>query len=131
MKEIETNQCNFCSKTSVNKNSVRVYEEDCFLRPATRSCGTCMWYSLKYVDGPHKCYLGESFESTNEFETIPRTKCCKCFNSKVVEDMEIFDNELGILEHIFAGDTEVFEIIASIKLDGSSYYNGRTRLINE
>jgi hypothetical protein len=130
MKEIKTNQCDFCTKTSVNKASIKVHEKKCFYNPITQSCATCLWFSKKNVgDHPARCLIGEKYVSVNEFRTIFKTKCPKWINAELIEDIEIFDNEHGILDHLLAGDMEVLNIIAGIKVNGSSYYNGKTGLV--
>jgi hypothetical protein len=127
MKEVKTNQCDFCTKTSFNKGSIRVHEKKCFYNPGTHSCATCLWYSKILIsDHPARCFMGEKYVSVNEFRTIFKTKCCKWINAELIEDIEIFDNEHGILDHLLAGDMEVLNIIASIKANGSSYYNKKT-----
>ena len=126
MKEVKTNQCDFCTKTSFDKGSIRVHEKKCFYNPITQSCATCLWFSKKHVSGPTNCLVDESYElSVNGIKTILRTKCTKWISEDLVEDIDIFDNEVGILDHLLAGDMEVLNIIASIKANGSSYYNGK------
>ena len=127
MQEVKTNQCDYCTKTSFNKGSIRVHEKKCFYNPVTKSCATCLWFSQKHVSGPTNCLVGESYDlSVNRLKSILRTKCTKWINAALVEDIEIFDNEYGILDRLLAGDMEVLNIIASIKTNGSSYYNGKT-----
>jgi hypothetical protein len=130
MKEVKTNQCDFCTKTSFDKGSIRVHEKKCFFNPVTQSCATCLWFSKKHLNGPPTiCFVGETYVSVNEFKSILNTKCTKWISVGLVEDIEIFDNEDGILNHLLAGDIEVLKIIEGIKANGSSYYNGNIGLI--
>jgi len=130
MKEIKTNQCDYCTKTSFNKGSIRVHEKKCFYNPVTKSCASCLWFSKKYVSEPSYCLMGESYElSENGIKTILRTKCTKWITAALVDDIEIFDNEYGMLGHLLAGDMEVLNIVAAIKSNGSSFYDGNTCII--
>lgn len=130
MKEVKTNQCDFCTKTSFNKGSIKTHEKKCFYNPVTQSCATCLWFSKKHLSGPPTiCFVGETYVSVNEFKSILNTKCTKWISAELVEDIDILYNEHDILDHILAGDMEVLNIIASIKANGSSYYSGKTGFV--
>lgn len=132
MQEIKTNQCEYCSKTSLNKGSIRVHERKCFYNPATQSCASCLWFSKKYVNETAYCLLGESYElSVNGFKSIFKTNCNKWITATIVEDIEIFDNEYGMLDRLLVGDMEVLKIIERIKANGSIYYNVKTGLVTD
>lgn len=124
MNEVTIFQCNYCNKTSFNKCRMKVHEKKCYHNPTTQSCATCLWFSRKHFEGPQiRCLVGEVFATVNEINTILNTNCNKWINSELVEDIEIFDNEFGILDHLLTGDIEVLNIIAGIKANGTSYYN--------
>ncbi len=122
MKKTIINQCDFCTKTSFNKASIKAHEKKCFYNPITQSCATCLWFSKNHVSGLSVCFVGESFESVKGVNHILRTRCNKWINTAVVEDIDVMENEYGILNQIIAGDPKTLETISRIKAGGESYY---------
>lgn len=130
MKEVKINQCDFCTKTSFNKGSLKIHEKKCFYNPITRSCATCLWFSQKHLSGsPTICFAREKYASVNEYKSILKTNCIKWISVELIEDIDISENEGRIFDHLLAGDLKVLNIIEGIKTDGSSYYNGKTSLV--
>jgi hypothetical protein len=114
MKEVIINQCDYCNKSSFNKGSLRAHEKKCFFNPLTQSCATCLWFSRKHNLEPIACFVGEYKYLEINLKPKLRTMCNKWMSAEVVEEVNIFDNEGGILDHLLAGDINVLKIIAKI-----------------
>ena len=115
MKEVKTNQCDFCSKTSLNKGSLRVHEKKCFYNPLTQSCATCLWFSRTYGFETIECYVGEVKDCNKSLKPKLKTRCNKWINAEVVEEIDLFKNENGILDQLISGDREFLKTLTKLK----------------
>jgi hypothetical protein len=122
MKVITTNQCDFCDKSSINKSTIRAHEKKCFFNPITKSCGACLWFSRVHGLYPVICFIGEFKPCELGEKANLKTKCNKWIDAGLVEEIDIFYNEEGILNLLTAGDIEVLKIISRIIANGKSYY---------
>lgn len=119
MKEKTVYQCDFCDKTYCNASATKRHEKVCFSNPETHSCATCLWCSLAlFNDYPRSCYI-------NELPTIPhntlqklKTACPKWVNIDVAEEVELLDNEEGILDQLMSGDSTFFNTLEKLVIKG-------------
>jgi len=67
--------------------------------------------------------MGVKYAYVNEFKPTLNTKCSKWISAELVEDINLYANERGVLCHLLSGDMEVLNIIEGIKATGTSYYD--------
>ena len=124
MKQVNIWKCDFCKKTSFQKELIKKHEKKCFHNPDTHSCATCLWLNTNHMSWPAACLVGQSFESVKEDKPILKTRCNKWINVAVVEDIEVSLNEYDVLSQIMSGDPKTLDTISRIKAEGTSYYGG-------
>ena len=108
------NQCDFCKKKSLKKASIRKHEAICFHNPASRSCATCLWFTLssefsqigRYDE--EICRIGE-IKDGPEVRSKLRTQCEKWMGTKIYFEKETTNNEDEMEKNLLAGNEEYFK----------------------